>query len=86
MSEIYYIYVLINKISKRLYVGFTSDLKNRLRQHKQAKLSHRNKNFELIYFDAFINKKDAMQREKYLKTTNGKRMLKLMLKETFKLA
>jgi len=38
---------------------------------------------ELIFFEAFKNMKDAKRREVYLKTTAGKRAIKLMLREYF---
>ncbi len=62
----------------------TADLKRRLKQHKQAKLGHRNKNFKLIFFEAYPNKKDALKREQYLKSAKGKHTLRMMLQNTLK--
>lgn len=39
---------------------------------------------EPIHYEAYRNKKDAIRREKYLKTTKGKTTLKIMQKEFFK--
>ena len=36
--------------------------------------------FELVYWEGCLNRGDAAQREKYLKTAWGKRYLKLRLK------
>jgi len=36
---------------------------------------------DLIFYEAYLNEKDAVRREDYFKTTKGKRTLKLMLKE-----
>jgi len=38
---------------------------------------------ELIFYEAYLEKSDAQRREIYLKTTKGKRALKLMLTDYF---
>jgi len=38
---------------------------------------------ELIYYEACLNQKDSFKREKYLKTTYGRRYLKNRLREYF---
>jgi predicted GIY-YIG superfamily endonuclease len=80
----YFIYVLINPGNKRFYVGLTTDIKRRLKEHQTAKLSHRNIDFKPVLIEIFSNKKDAQRRENYLKTTKGKFTLKAMLKETLR--
>jgi putative endonuclease len=77
-----YIYVLRDKESGRLYTGYTSDLRKRLSQHRQGLTrSTRGKNyFDLVYYEACLNLKDAQAREKYLKSGMGKRYLKNRLK------
>jgi len=35
-----------------------------------------------MFYEAFILEKDAKRREKYFKTTKGKRVLRLMLKDS----
>lgn len=82
--KIYYVYVLRDKTTNRLYFDLTSNLKKRLAEHQRSKLTHRNKDFKLIFFEGFVNKKDAQEREKYFKKTKGKRATKLMLKYTLK--
>jgi putative endonuclease len=37
---------------------------------------------KLIFCEYYLIKQDAMRREKYFKTTMGKKALKLMIKET----
>ncbi|MFC1598518.1 GIY-YIG nuclease family protein [Patescibacteria group bacterium] len=80
----HYVYILYNKNSKKFYIGYTKNLEERILRHKFAKLAHRNKNHELIFYEAYKNKTDAIRREKYLKTTKGRTTLKLMLAETLK--
>jgi len=80
---VYYIYVLQSQKKKDwLYKGSTADLRNRVKEHNTGK------NFstapytplKLIYYEAYLLKKDAEAREKYLKTSMGKRVLKKQLK------
>jgi putative endonuclease len=82
----YFVYILWLK-NKNLYAGYTDNLKRRLTEHLTGKVkSTRNKRpLKLIYYEAFISKKDARRREKYFKTTKGKSTLRLMLRETLKI-
>lgn len=78
----FYVYVLQSQIDKKFYTGFTSNLERRLEEHENGltlSTKHR-RPLDLIYFEACISEKDALHREKYLKTTYGKRYLKNRLK------
>ncbi len=78
----YYAYVLRSKKNRRLYTGYTSDLRKRLKEHND-KLSTYTKGrgpYELIYYEACIDEEDAKARELYLKTGKGKRYLKSRLR------
>ena len=81
----YYVYVIYDKLDKRSYIGFTKDLERRIKEHFSGgnKTTAKFKSKELIFHEGFINEQDALRRERYFKTTSGKRALKLMLKETF---
>src|SRR4030042_3205360 len=78
----YFTYVLRSKKDKRFYTGLTRDLRRRLSEHNNGKVSSTKSRgpFELIYYEACINEEDAIAREKYLKTGMGKRYLKNRLK------
>lgn len=81
----FYNYVLQSENKGRLYIGFTSDLRKRLREHNQG-LNQSTKPYrprKLIYYEACLNEKDAKRREGYLKTTQGRRLLKRRMKEYF---
>ena len=78
----YYIYILQSLKDKQFYVGYTIDLKNRVDKHNKG-LVPSTKNrlpLKLLYYEACINKDDAIKREKYLKTSWGKRYIKNRLK------
>ena len=78
-----YVYVLENQDDKSLYIGFTSNLKQRLFDHNNGKggrTTKLKKNWMLIYFEFYINKSDALGREKFLKGGSGRKYLKKQLK------
>ena len=80
----YYVYVLESKEGD-IYIGYTNDLRKRLQEHNRQK----NKStkygipWKFIHYEAYRNRDDARRREKYLKTSQGARLLKRMLKEYF---
>jgi len=80
----FYVYVLYDET--KFYIGYSEDLEQRTKDHKQGKV-HKTKRYdvkklELIYTEMFISEKDARRRERYLKTTKGRKGLKLILRET----
>jgi|SRR3989338_3079228 len=77
----FYTYVLEDK-KESLYIGFTSDLRKRLKEHNQGRnVSTKNRSWHCVYYEACLNESDARRREKYVKGSTGSRMLKLRLKE-----
>ena len=81
----YYVYILISEKDKNLYTGCTHDLKKRVQLHNEGKVesTKNRKPFKLIYYEACLNKFDAFKREKYLKTTYGKKYIRNRLKGYF---
>ena len=77
----YYVYFL-SLNGDKIYKGFTADLKRRIEEHKNGKVaSTKNKQPTLIHYEAYLLKSDAERREKFLKTTEGRRLLKQQLKD-----
>ncbi len=78
----YYIYVLKSEKDDMFYTGYTNDLKERLKMHNQGRVnSTKNRTpFVLVYFEGCLNQQDATHREKYLKTSWGKRYIKERMK------
>jgi putative endonuclease len=86
ISKWYYVYVLLSKKDNNFYIGCTSNLKRRIEEHN-AKKNFSTKGrvpLELIYAETCLNEEDAKRREKYLKTTQGRRLLKLRLRKFLK--
>jgi len=82
----FYVYVLQGLKDKKLYIGYSSDLKRRLREHKIGGSASTKKRlpFKLLYYEAHSNEKDARRRERYFKTEKGKSTLRQMLREALK--
>ena len=78
----HYVYLLYSFKNKKLYTGFSSNLKKRIKEHNQGKSPYTKlkKPLKLIYYEAHLSKKDAQRREKYLKTTKGKASMKQIVR------
>ena len=78
----YYVYVLRSKLDDKFYTGFTSDLDKRLDEHNSGNISSTKNRipFEIVYYEVSFSIDDATHREKYLKTTYGKRFIKNRIK------
>jgi putative endonuclease len=74
----YYVYVLRSKVDQNFYTGYTDNLFRRKEEHDQGLvLSTKNRRpLDLVYWEGCLNQQDATKREKYLKTSWGKRYLK----------
>lgn len=85
MNNYYFVYVLRSLKDMKFYTGYTVNLENRLQSHNEGKvISTRYRTpLELIYFEGCLSQEDAIHREKYLKTTYGKRYIKNRLKNYF---
>ena len=64
------------------YVGYTANLKIRLQMHNDGKVksTENRRPLKLIYYEACLNQQDALHREKYLKSSYGKRYIKNRIK------
>ena len=78
----YYVYILQSEKDGSLYIGFTPDLGARVPKHnKKQVLSTKNKvPWKLIYYEAYLERKDATGRERFLKSGAGWRFIKKQLK------
>lgn len=78
----YYVYVLQSLKDKKFYVGYTANLLQRMNDHANGKVdSTRNRlPIKLVYWEGSLNQKDALTREKYLKSCWGKRYIKSRIK------
>ena len=81
----FYVYVLRSGTDDGLYIGYSNNLRARVRQHNDRKsfaTAHRGP-WKLIYYEAYLNQTDALGRERSLKSGAGRRFLKAQLRNYF---
>jgi putative endonuclease len=79
----FYTYVLRSLKDNHLYVGYTSDINRRLTEHNSG-LTKSTKSripFELLFYETFNTRSEAMVREKFLKSGIGKDYINNVLKD-----
>lgn len=79
----YNIYVLYSKKFDRIYIGQSDNIDRRIKQHNSGHVLSTKAYipFELVYSEHFGTRDEAVQREKDLKSTTGRRFLRKILKE-----
>ena len=83
----FYVYILRSKKDQDLYIGSTNDLRKRFQDHNAGLVfsTRRRTPFELIYYEAYKEEKDARDREHNLKLrANALTQLKRRLKHSLK--
>ena len=67
-NTMYYVYVLYDANREEIYIGYTSDLDRRIKEHNTGKSVYTKKGkWELVYNEAYRSSKDAKRRERMLK-------------------
>jgi len=84
-KNMFFVYILQSLKDNKLYIGYTTNLEKRINQHNNGEVASTKprRPLKLIFYEAYLDQKDALRREDYFKTTKGKRSLKIMLKEYF---
>lgn len=74
----FYTYVLRSKKDNKLYIGFCSDLRQRLAEHNKGEVpsTKSRQPMEIVYYEACLDKEKAIKREKYFKSGFGRNFLK----------
>ncbi len=82
-QQSYTVYALESESNGMLYIGFTEDVTRRLREHNagKSKFTKGYRPWKLVYTEVVIGRDEARNREKYLKTSSGKKWLKEILKD-----
>jgi len=75
-------YILTNKTNKVLYVGVTSNLSQRLFQHRTGffkdSFTSQYNITKLVYYEKFLTIEDAIHREKQLKAGSRQKKIELI--------
>jgi putative endonuclease len=68
------VYILYSKSIDRYYVGYTNDIQRRLSEHNRVKGKYTDRGIPwvLVFSQEFLTKKEAMDREKLIKSKKSK--------------
>lgn len=75
----FFVYLLFSPSSGKTYTGYTNDVERRVTEHNLTEVTGftlRYRPWVLIYLESFENKKDAMRRERFLKSGQGRSFIK----------
>jgi len=74
----FYVYILQSIKDNKLYIGYSSNLKQRLAEHLRGTVTSTKgrRPMVLIYYEAYRAEKDARIREIFLKTGKGREFIK----------
>ncbi len=85
--NMFYSYVLKSKKNETFYYGSTDNLRRRFVEHNKGiggAYTRKNRPFELIYYEAYLDYKDAKASEKFLKSGYGREVVKGKIKNYLK--
>ena len=76
----YYVYVLKSVTTGKSYVGHSQDINNRIKEHThgKSKSTRRSRPWRLAYAEEFSTRPEAVKRELYFKSIDGRKELKSM--------
>ena len=78
----WYVYVLYSVSSGKTYVGYSNDLERRLFEHNVSEskgFTLRYRPWLLIYKEAYETEREAMRRERFLKSGRGREQVKSII-------
>ncbi|NAZ30413.1 MAG: GIY-YIG nuclease family protein [Caldimicrobium sp.] len=79
----YYIYILTNQYNTVFYVGVTNNLIRRVYEHKNKLVKGFTSKYninKLVYYEVFSDVRDAIYREKQIKSWNRKKKIEMIEK------
>ena len=78
----YYTYVLFSPSHNQIYIGYTSDIDGRILSHNELATKGwtiRYRPWSLVHQETFATKKEAMAREKQLKSAKGREFIRKII-------
>ena len=82
----YFVYAIFNSKHKKIYIGQTEDLENRLNFHnkklfKNSYTARFDGEWKLIFKEKLLTRKEALYREKQFKSYRGREFIKKHIPE-----
>ncbi len=77
----FYVYCLKSLKNGQHYTGLTNNLERRLKEHNNGKnrSTKAYRPYKILFYETFTNRKEARDREKYLKSGIGREYIKKWL-------
>ena len=79
----FFVYILKSEVDGSFYIGYTSDLAKRLKEHNEglSVYSSRKKPWIVVYYEKFEVKSEALKREKFLKKQKNREFYTRLMEE-----
>jgi putative endonuclease len=79
----FFVYILYSNKSDRYYVGYTSDIENRVSKHNARSTTSTLSGipWELVYSEEFKSKTEAIKREKAIKRMKSRKYIESLIKK-----
>ena len=73
----FYAYILYSEVRSKYYVGYTSNLEERLKKHNtnHSGFTGHTGDWQIVWVQSFTEKSDAVKREKQIKSWKSRRMI-----------
>ncbi|PKL45382.1 MAG: endonuclease [Planctomycetes bacterium HGW-Planctomycetes-1] len=77
-NMLYYVYILLNETGTRTYTGVSNNVNERLKEHNAGRVSSSRpyRPYKIIHMESFPTLQEARQKEKFYKSTTGRRRLR----------
>ncbi len=77
----FFTYILQSQQDKSFYIGYSSNLEKRLREHNEglSKYTKRKIPWKMVYFEVFETKSESIKREVFLKKQKSVVFLKKLI-------
>ncbi len=75
------VYILFCPLKDKFYIGFTSDLENRITRHNQKSkgFTGTTNDWEIVYSESYSTKFEAMTREKQIKSWKSRSKIQQLI-------
>ena len=88
LISMFCVYVLFNEQRKKIYIGYTENLEERLARHnrilpsKKTSFTYKMSGlWKVVYSEKYATRKEAMKREKELKSFQGRKFIWQKIKD-----
>ncbi len=78
----FFVYILFSSTKEKFYIGFTSDIEQRILRHNQKSkgFTGNNNDWKIVYTETFSEKSEAIAREKQIKSWKSKSKIQELIK------